>query len=61
MLSKPRGLVLIIDNEDFVNGVMDKRQGSDVDSANLEVLFKELGFEVAKGVFTLAIFLLWHK
>lgn len=47
MSSNPRGHVYIIDNEDFVNDVFKKREGSHVDSRNLDCLFTELGFKVS--------------
>ena len=46
MTRKPRGQVLIIDNEEFVNDVMPRRQGSLMDSNNLDILFEGLGFKV---------------
>jgi hypothetical protein len=46
MFSKPRGRVLIIDNEEFDNDIFERRKGSAVDSNNLEILFTELGFRV---------------
>jgi len=46
MESKPRGLVLIIDNENFDNEVLPTRTGSLVDSNNLDVLFLQMGFHV---------------
>ncbi len=48
MFSKPRGHVLIIDNEDFKNDIFPKREGSHVDSKNLDCLFTELGFKVKR-------------
>ena len=50
MGSSPRGFALIIDNEDFVNDVMPKREGTLFDSNNLDILFQELGFEVRKQI-----------
>jgi len=46
MESKPRGLVLIIDNENFDNEVLPTRTGSVVDANNLDILFDQLGFHV---------------
>ena len=46
MTRNPRGQVLIIDNEEFVNDVMDRRQGTLMDSNNLDILFEGLGFKV---------------
>ncbi len=46
MRSKPRGVVLIIDNETFDNDIMPKREGSQFDSNNLDILFEQLGFKV---------------
>jgi len=46
MRAKPRGLVLIIDNEDFQQEVLPTRTGSLVDANNLDLLFGELGFRV---------------
>eukprot|EP00090_Calanus_glacialis_P013661 TRINITY_DN22315_c0_g1_i1.p1 TRINITY_DN22315_c0_g1~~TRINITY_DN22315_c0_g1_i1.p1 ORF type:complete len:416 (+),score=104.06 TRINITY_DN22315_c0_g1_i1:319-1566(+) len=46
MDSKPRGLVLIIDNENFDNEVLPTRTGSLVDANNLDILFGQLGFRV---------------
>jgi len=46
MESKPRGLVLIIDNENFDNDVLPTRTGSLVDANNLDILFGQLGFRV---------------
>ena len=37
---------MIIDNEEFVNDVMPRRQGSLMDSNNLDILFEGLGFKV---------------
>ncbi len=51
MYSNPRGHVYIIDNEDF--DFHSKRNGSDVDSTSLKILFSELGFQVNKQGFTL--------
>ena len=45
MEAKPRGLVLIIDNENF-QGVLPTRTGSRVDANNLDLLFGQLGFRV---------------
>jgi caspase-like apoptosis-related cysteine protease len=46
MMAKPRGLVLIIDNENFQHDVLSTRTGSLVDSNNLDILFGQLGFRV---------------
>lgn len=46
LFSKPRGLALIIDNEDFDNNVLPRRTGSMVDANNLDILLSELGFKV---------------
>jgi len=46
MESKPRGLVLIIDNENFHNEILPTRTGSLVDANNLDILFDQLGFQV---------------
>ena len=46
MESKPRGLALIINNDQFDNDVLSTRTGSMVDSNNLDELFLQLGFEV---------------
>ena len=46
MESQPRGLALIIDNENFDNEVLPTRTGSLVDSNNLDCLFLQLGFNV---------------
>lgn len=46
MESKPRGLVLIIDNENFQNEILPTRTGSLVDANNLDILFNQLGFRV---------------
>ena len=46
MQASPRGLVLIIDNENFHNDVMPTRTGSVVDANNLDILFSQLGFKV---------------
>jgi hypothetical protein len=44
MTSSPRGLALLIDNEDF--DTLPPRRGSHVDSACLTRLFQQLGFWV---------------
>jgi hypothetical protein len=44
MVSSPRGLALLIDNEDFET--LPPRRGSHVDSACLARLFQQLGFLV---------------
>lgn len=46
MAARPRGLVLIIDNEDFQGEVLPTRTGSLVDANNLDLLFQQLGFKV---------------
>ena len=46
MDSTPRGQVLIINNEDYVNDVLPRRTGSLVDANNLDLLFLQLGFKV---------------
>ena len=46
MESEPRGLMLIINNEDFDNDVLTTRTGSLVDANNLDQLFLQLGFSV---------------
>jgi len=46
MDSEPRGLVLIIDNENFEGEVLPTRTGSLVDANNLDILFGDLGFHV---------------
>lgn len=42
MSSEPRGSVLIINNEEFDNGVLSERIGSSVDVTNLTNLFEQL-------------------
>ena len=37
---------MIIDNEKFVNDVLPYREGSMIDSNNLDILFEQLGFKV---------------
>ncbi len=44
MSSKPRGMALIIDNEEFDNDIMSRREGSQLDANNLDILFEQLGF-----------------
>ena len=46
MRNNPRGMALIIDNEEFVNDTMPRREGSQLDANNLDILFEELGFKV---------------
>jgi len=46
MEAKPRGFVLIIDNENFQGEVLPTRTGSVVDANNLDILFGQLGFRV---------------
>ena len=46
MTTNPRGHCLIIDNEDFVNDIYKKREGTLYDSNNLGILFESLGFKV---------------
>jgi hypothetical protein len=43
--SNPRGLALIIDNEQFDNDVLPFREGSHIDANNLDILFEQLGFK----------------
>ncbi len=45
MTKKIRGSALIIDNAEFENDVMPRREGSLVDANNLDILFEELGFK----------------
>lgn len=47
MTSNPRGQVLIINNEQYINDVLPKRTGSLVDANNLDLLFLQLGFNVS--------------
>ena len=49
MTKKVRGLCLIIDNEKFINDVLPFREGSKIDSNNLDILFEQLGFKVIKN------------
>ena len=49
MSRKPRGQVLIIDNEEFVNDVLGKRHGTLIDSNNLDILFEGLGFKASEN------------
>ena len=46
MTKKVRGQCLIIDNEKFINDVLPFREGSMIDSNNLDMLFEQLGFKV---------------
>ena len=46
MTKKIRGQCLIIDNEKFVNDVLPYREGSMIDSNNLDILYEQLGFKV---------------
>jgi hypothetical protein len=46
MTRKIRGQCLIIDNEKFENDVQPFREGSRIDSNNLDLLFEALGFKV---------------
>ena len=52
MTQKPRGQVLIIDNEEFVNDVMPRRAGTLIDYNNLVILFEGLGFKVSFVAFS---------
>ncbi len=45
MLSRPRGLCLLINNVDAFK-TMPSRQGSDIDGSKLKSLFSQLGFDV---------------
>lgn len=45
MTSNPRGMALIIDNEVFDNDIMPKREGSQLDANNLDILLGQLGFK----------------
>lgn len=45
MNSNPRGVLLIINNENF-NGHLANREGTDVDCMGLKELFQDLGFGV---------------
>ena len=44
--SKPKGWVLLINNEKFESETFSTRIGSEVDERNLETLFIQLGFQV---------------
>jgi hypothetical protein len=46
MSSKPRGYCFIINNVEFVNNIMNTRNGARVDEKNLSELFRELGYIV---------------
>lgn len=46
MSKKIRGQCLIIDNEKFINDILPFREGSKIDSNNLDILFEQLGFRV---------------
>ena len=46
MSRRIRGQCLIIDNEKFINDVLPFREGSKIDSNNLDILFEQLGFKV---------------
>jgi len=46
MSRKIRGQCLIIDNEKFINDILPFREGSKIDSNNLDILFEQLGFRV---------------
>ena len=46
MHKRIRGQCLIIDNEKFVNDILPFREGSKIDSNNLDILFEQLGFKV---------------
>ena len=44
--TKPRGLVLLINNEHFQSGDFHTRAGAGMEERNLETLFIQLGFSV---------------
>ena len=44
--TKPRGWVLLINNEQFQSGDCHTRPGAGMEERNLEVLFIQLGFSV---------------
>lgn len=44
---KPRGRVVIINNHKFLNNELKPRDGSDEDVKNVDLLFRNLGFETA--------------
>ena len=46
MTKRVRGHCLIIDNEKFINDVLPSREGSMIDSNNLDLLFEQLHFKV---------------
>jgi hypothetical protein len=46
MSSKPRGYFFMINNVEFVNNILDRRNGSLVDEKNLCELFREFGYIV---------------
>ncbi len=46
MTSRPRGLALIIEIEEYENDVQERRTGSEVDVHNLQKLFEALSFKV---------------
>lgn len=48
MCSSPRGYFFMINNVQFVNDIMDRRIGAEVDERNLAELFKEFGYIVEK-------------
>jgi hypothetical protein len=48
MRSSPRGYFFMINNVQFVNNIMNERNGALVDEKNLEDLFKQLGYIVEK-------------
>ncbi len=55
MTKKIRGMCLIIDNETFENDVLPKREGSLIDSNNLDILFNELGFRVSSILHSITV------
>jgi len=48
MRSSPRGYFFMINNVQFVNNIMDERDGAKVDERNLEDLFTQFGYIVEK-------------
>lgn len=46
MMSKPRGFALIINNINFLGDSRAKREGAEKDTAHLEQLLQQLGFDV---------------
>ena len=47
MEAKPRGLALIIEIEEYVDNLHEKRLGSEIDRDNLDKLFQQLHFTVS--------------